>query len=107
MESAVFYAKLASKFTMSNPHDHPTALRDLQDSIYREKILRARAMTREERFIAGCQLTNEVCERIFHGTMSRLGTTDPKAAWDEAKKRASRLRLANDHTFYVSENHVK
>ncbi len=88
---------------MSNPHDHPTALSDLQDSIYREKILRARAMTREERFLTGCQLTNEVTERIFQGAMARLGTSDPKSAWLDAKKRAARLRLANDHGLYISE----
>lgn len=88
---------------MSNPHDHPTALRDLQDSIYREKILRARSMTREERFISGCQLTNQVSERIFQGAMARLEVKDPKSAWADAKKRAERLRRANDHGFYVSE----
>lgn len=90
---------------MPNPHDHPTALSDLQDSIYREKILRARAMTREERFIAGCQLTNEVTERIFQGALARLETFDPQSAWFDAKKRAERLRRANDHGFYVNENH--
>lgn len=105
MESEVSRAILSPKFTMPNPHDHPTALKDLQDSIYREKILRARAMTREERFISGCQLTNEVTDRIFQGVMARLGTNDPKSAWIEAKKRAERLRRANDHGFYVSENH--
>jgi hypothetical protein len=88
---------------MPNPHDHPTALSDLQDSIYREKILRARAMTREERFISGCQLTNEVTERIFQGAMARLGNIDPKSAWLDAKKRAERLRRASDHGFYVNE----
>jgi hypothetical protein len=88
---------------MSNPHDHPTALRDLQDSIYREKILRARAMTREERFTSGCQLTNEVTELIFQGAMARLETKDTETGWIEAKKRAERLRRANDHGFYISE----
>jgi hypothetical protein len=91
---------------MPNPYDHPTALRDLQDSIYREKILRARAMSREERFIVGCQLTNEVTQRIFQGTMARLGTNDPKSAWKEAKKRAERLRQANDYETYVSEKPI-
>ena len=38
---------------MSNPHDHPTALKGLQDSIYREKVLRARAITPAERWQAG------------------------------------------------------
>ncbi len=88
---------------MPNPHDHPTALSDLQDSIYREKILRARAMSPAERFIAGCQLTNEVTQRIFQGALARLGTNDPKSAWKDAKKRSERLRMANDYGTYVSE----
>ncbi len=88
---------------MSNPHDHPTALKDLQDSIYREKILRAKSMTREERFAAGCQLTNEVTERVFQGVMARNVNLDTKAAWTEAKRRAERLRQAQDHGLYVSE----
>lgn len=41
---------------VANPHDHPTALKDLQDSIYREKVLRARAMTPEERFNSGFEI---------------------------------------------------
>ncbi|MFN5578181.1 MAG: hypothetical protein ACK49X_01045 [Akkermansiaceae bacterium] len=88
---------------MSNPHDHPTALRDLQDSIYREKILRARSMTREERFTAGCQLTNEVTERAFQGVIARDCTLNHKDAWLEVKRRAERLRQAQDHGLYVSE----
>jgi len=88
---------------MPNPHDHPTALKDLQDSIYREKILRARSMTREERFTAGCQLTNEVTERAFQGVMARNGNLTHKDAWLEAKRRAERLRQAQDHGLYVSE----
>jgi len=88
---------------MPNPHDHPTALDDLQDSIYREKILRARAMTREERFLTGCRLTNEVSNRIFQGALARLESPDPETAWKEARRRAERLRKANDHGFYVTE----
>jgi len=34
---------------MPSPHEHSTALEDLQNFIYREKILCARAITREER----------------------------------------------------------
>lgn len=88
---------------MPNPHDHPTALKDLQDSIYREKVLRARAMTREERFIAGIELTNEVSRRILHGTMARLGTDDESVAWAEVHRRASRLRKTHDHGYYTFE----
>lgn len=85
---------------MPNPHDHPTALKDLQDSIYREKVLRARAMSREERFIAGIELTNEVSKRILHGAMARLGTDDESVAWADVQRRSSRLRKTHDHGYY-------
>lgn len=88
---------------MPNPHDHPTALKDLQDSIYREKVLRARAMTREERFIAGIELTNEVSTRILHGAMARLGTDDESVAWADVHRRASRLRKTHDYGYYSFE----
>ena len=87
---------------MPNPHDHPTALADLQDSIYREKVLRARAMSRTERFLTGIELTNQVAGRILQGTMARLGTTDESLAWTDIHKRAQRLRRAQDHGFYTS-----
>ena len=92
---------------MSNPHDHPTALADLQDSIYREKVLRARAMTREERFIAGIELTNEVSKRILYGAMARLGTRDESVAWPYIHRRAARLRKAHDHGRYSFEKPIQ
>jgi hypothetical protein len=88
---------------MPNPHDHPTALKDLQDSIYREKVLRARAMTREERFIAGVELTNEVSRRILQGAMARLGTDDESVAWADVHRRAGRLRKTHDYGYYSLE----
>jgi hypothetical protein len=88
---------------MPNPHNHPTALKDLQDSIYREKVLRARAMTREERFIAGVELTNEVSRRILQGAMARLGTDDESVAWADVYRRAGRLRKAHDYGHYSLE----
>ena len=57
---------------MANPHDHLTALKELQDSIYREKVLRARAMTPEERFDAGFEITKEAFRRMLEGTMWQL-----------------------------------
>lgn len=88
---------------MSNPHDHPTALADLHDSIYREKVLRARAMTREERFIAGVELTNEVSSRILQGAMARLGTDDEAVAWVDVHRRLDRLRKTHDFGSYAFE----
>jgi|GEM_PF-2390905 len=63
---------------MPNPHEHPTALEDLQNSIYREKILRARAMTREERiegtaipYIENWCATHKTTQRLYD-TLARI-----------------------------------
>jgi hypothetical protein len=91
---------------MTNPHDHPTALKDLQDSIYREKILRARAMTTEERFIAGVELTNSVTLLNLAGAMARIGTTDEQLGWTEAKRLRSRLNKTHDFGMYVTNKPI-
>ena len=43
---------------MANIHDDPAALKALQDDIYREKVLRARAMTPLQRLGEAIELTN-------------------------------------------------
>lgn len=85
-----------------NPHDHPTALLDLQDSIYREKVLRARAMTAEERWTAGFEITNEVFERMLSGAMWKLDTEDRALGWEQVRKQLDRLRRVHDHGHYVN-----
>ena len=93
---------------MANPHDHPTALKELQDSIYREKVLRARAMTPEQRLSVAFELTNKVSERMLAGAMWRLGTQDRQAAWVEVPRQMARLFKAHEHGQYVTqkpENH--
>ncbi|GEM_PF-2531418 len=60
-------------------------------------------MTREERFIAGVELTNEVSNRILQAAMARLGTNDESLAWADVHRRAERLRKTLDHGFYSLE----
>lgn len=86
--------------SVANPHDHPTALKDLQDSIYREKVLRARAMTPEERFDAGFEITNEAFQRMLLGAMWQLKIDDIALGWREVERRLDRLRLVHDHGRY-------
>ncbi len=86
-----------------NPHDHPTALKDLQDSIYREKVLRARKMTPEERFDCGFELTNSVFALMLGGAMARLGLKDEAAGRDALKAQLARLRRVHDHGLYTTE----
>ncbi|NJM37959.1 MAG: hypothetical protein HC845_08960 [Akkermansiaceae bacterium] len=88
---------------MANPHDHPTALKDLQDSIYREKVLRARGMTTDERWETGFELTNAVSERMISGAMWKLQTNNRSMGFLEARKGLDRLCKARDHKVYVTE----
>jgi hypothetical protein len=87
---------------MANPHDHPTALKDLQDSIYREKVLRARAMTPEERFDAGFEITNDVFRRMLTGAMWDTEGMDTDAGWREVARRLDRLRRVHDAGRFTS-----
>ncbi len=86
---------------MGNPHEHPTALQDLQDSIYREKVLRARAMTPEERFEAGFDLTNASFQRMLEGALWQAGTSCEKEGRTKLIERLARLRKADEHGRYT------
>lgn len=81
---------------MSNPHEDPAALKALQDSIYRERILRARRMTPQERLADAFELTNGVFERMHEGAMKQLKLTDPLDGWREVSRRLNRLQQMND-----------
>jgi hypothetical protein len=89
---------------MANPHENPEALAELQDAIYRDKVLRARAMTPEQRFDAVFELTNSVFERMHEGAMWQLNTTDPQVGWDEVRRRMDRLNQVHDFGFYTTKN---
>jgi hypothetical protein len=86
----------------SNPHDNPAALKELQDAIYRERVLRARTMSNEQRFDEALELTNGVFERMADGVMWQLGLTEPDEIWSEVRRRMDRLARARDHHFYSS-----
>ena len=87
----------------TNPHDDPAALKALQDAIYREKVLRARAMTVEERLAEVFELSNRQFGMMLAGAMHRLGTADENEGWDEVSRWMDRLDRMRDHGIYVSE----
>jgi len=87
---------------MTNPHENPAALAELQDAIYREKVVRARAMTPDQRFAAVFELTNSVFERMHEGAMWRLKTTDPQAGWAEVRRQLERLIKAQEAGYYTT-----
>ena len=88
---------------MPDIHDDPAALKALQDDIYREKILRARKMTVEERLADAIELTNGVFHRMLEGAMWQLGVTDESQGWREVRARLSRLAAAHDAGRFVTE----
>ena len=86
----------------ANPHDDPAALKELQDAIYREKVLRARSMTPEQRLDSALELTNGVFERMAEGVRWQLGTTDTAEIWREVRRRMDRLSRVHDSKLYRS-----
>lgn len=88
---------------MENPHDNPAALKELQDAIYREKVLRARQMTIAERLDEVFDLSNRQMGMMLAGAMHRLGTMDQEKGWDEVSRWLARLDRVRDHGLYVME----
>ena len=88
---------------MANLHDDPAALKALQDDIYREKVLRARKMTPEERLAEAFELSNHQFGMMLAGAMHRLGTDDEAAGWEEVRRWMKRLDRVREHGWYVPE----
>jgi ribosomal protein L29 len=87
---------------MANIHDDPAALKALQDDIYRERILRARQMTVEQRLADALELTNSVFARMHEGAMWQLGTTDAELGWQEVRRRLARLDRVHEEGRFVN-----
>ena len=85
---------------MPNIHDDPAALKALQDDIYREKILRARKQTMEERLADVFEQSNFQVGMMLAGAMHRLGTRDEALGWQEVARWMNRLDLVNERGFY-------
>jgi len=73
----------------------------LQNAIYREKVLRARAMTPEQRLTEAFELTDEIFQSMHRGAMSQLGTDDPEEGWREVRRRLDRLTAHHERDLYA------
>lgn len=91
---------------MANIHDNPAALKALQDDIYRERILRARRMTVEQRLAEVFELSNSVMARMHEGAMWQLGTSDAEVGWQEVRRRLDRLDRIHDEGRFVNTKPV-
>lgn len=88
---------------MANIHDDPAALKALQDEIYRDRVLRARKMTVEQRFAEALELTNSVFVRMHEGAMWQLATNDPNVGWREVRRRLAVVGRVHDEGRFVTE----
>jgi hypothetical protein len=79
-------------------------LKAMQDSIYREKILRARRQTPEERLADVFELSNHQFGMMLGGAMHRVGTSDEKTGWEEVARWMLRLDRVREHGLYVTES---
>ena len=88
---------------MANIHDDPAALKALQDDIYLERILRARAMTVPERLAEVFEISNHQFGMMLAGAMHRLGNRDETAGWREVERWMRRLDRTREFGLYVTE----
>ncbi|MFZ4777928.1 MAG: hypothetical protein ACOYM3_21370 [Terrimicrobiaceae bacterium] len=90
---------------MNNPnlHNTPGALEALQADIYREKILRARKLTIEQRLADVFELSNHQFGMMLSGAMHKTGTRDVEAGWSEVARWMERLDRVRDHGRYSKQ----
>lgn len=81
---------------MIESDDAAASLKAMQDDIYREKILRARKLTPEQRLADVFELTNSVFARMHEGAMWQAGSTDAEHGWRIVRRRLDRLQKVQD-----------
>ena len=90
----------------TTPDRAAAELKALQDSIYREKILRARRQTPEERLADVFELSNHQFGMMLGGAMSRIGTLDESEGWNEVRRWMNRLDRVREHGLYVTRQNA-
>jgi len=88
---------------MAMSEEAAASLKAMQDDIYREKILRARKMTPEQRLADVFELSNHQFGMMHCGAMHRIGTSDPEEGWKEVARWMHRLDRTREHRFYATE----
>jgi hypothetical protein len=88
---------------MSKADEQQRELEALQEAIYRDKVLRSRGLTPEERLAEAFDLTDEVFQRMHDGAMSQLGTGDEEEGWREVRRRLARLSQVDETGLYADQ----
>ena len=88
---------------MAHDAEDSTALGQLQDEIYRERIARARQLTVQERLADVFELSNHQFGMMLAGAMHRLGTRDEAVGWQEVRRWIARLDRVREQGLYAAE----
>lgn len=83
-----------------NIDSSPDATKSLQDAIYRDKVLRARAMTAAERLDEALELSNDIYTWMLDGAKAQCGLPSDEEGWAEVLNRLQRLRRIHEHALY-------
>ena len=78
-------------------------LKSLQAQLYREEILRARQLTREQRMAEVFEISDRQIGMMLSGAMHKLQTRDENEGWQEVSRWIKRLEKAHDRDFYTAE----
>lgn len=70
--------------------------KELADQLYRERVLRARRMSIEEKSWLGAQLFEEVCERMADGLRNEHPEADEAQIRHLLRERLRRLRQVRE-----------
>jgi hypothetical protein len=83
-----------------NVQSSPGSVKLMQDAIYRDKVLRARAMTSSERLDEALELSNDIYFWMLDGAKAQCGLPSDEEGWAEVQSRLQRLRRVHEHTLY-------
>lgn len=83
-----------------NIESNPDALKSLQDAIYRDKVLRARAMTPAERLDEALELSNDIYAWMLDGAKSQCDLRTDVEGWTEVQRRLQTLRKLHERNLY-------
>ena len=82
--------------------DAPNEFQPLMDSIFREKVLRARQQSISEKIVGGLDLFEEVLVRMRGGIRAQFPQFDEEQVEAELYRRIEVQRRLKEHGFFTS-----
>jgi len=76
------------------------AIKVLQEAIYRDKVLRSRAMTPAERLEEALELSNDIYAWMLDGAKAQCGLRSDEEGWVEVQRRLQTLRRIHESKLY-------